>query len=393
MKWNRVVVDDRYHDFSQYFSVIFIIFSFLLEYYTALTVFAVCFIYFRFHHYYFKQVGRKLRFKNTIQRTRLNVEDQEKWKLEFENKGLPIFGAHLKITFSNIVEPIGLQYVVDHHDKVEVAFPFQLGRNEIGSFTIPIEGKRRGLCRISKMELEIPHLFGNGKLNLTLAQPVHSTILVFPKAKPVVIGNETRALGDGDLPIQTSLYQNRFQPVGTRDYIYGDQFKDIHWKASARMQTLQTKVFAPSTKKEWLISLNLTEHYSITRRLEDLTKEVAYLIHKAVKDDIHFSLVINIRSQGVFPFYYLAAGNGVSQGQTALEVLSTLSTDDTTVPYSIVLQQLHIQKLLPPTMIHGGSTTQDVERLMQRISFDGVEVLMIQDGEEKGALLPWKQIS
>nr|WP_239587688.1 DUF58 domain-containing protein [Bacillus pakistanensis] len=243
------------------------------------------------------------------------------------------------------------------------------------------------------MELEIPHLFGNGKLNLTLTQPVHSSILVFPKVKPVEIGNETIALGDGDLPIQTSLYQNRFQPVGTRNYVYGDQFKDIHWKASARMQTLQTKVFAPSTKKEWLISLNLNEHYSITRRLEDLTKEIAFLIHKAVKEDTHFSLAINIRSQGAFPFYYLASGNGVTQGQTALEVLSTLSTDDSTVPYGIVLQQLSIQKLLPPTMIHGGSISQNEEQLMQRMSYDGVEVLMIEDGEEKGALIPWKQIS
>ena len=43
------------------------------------------------------------------------------------------------------------------------------------------------------------------------------------------------------------MFQDPTRPVGVRDYQHGDSLRHVHWKASARLQSLQVKIFEPTT--------------------------------------------------------------------------------------------------------------------------------------------------
>ena len=60
----------------------------------------------------------------------------------------------------------------------------------------------------------------------------------------------------GDIRIRRHLYEDPLRVVTTRDYAPGDPLKRIHWKTSARVRRLQTKVFDPTTSTDVAIFLD-----------------------------------------------------------------------------------------------------------------------------------------
>ena len=67
--------------------------------------------------------------------------------------------------------------------------------------------------------------------------------IVFPTINEVKTNFPPSKLKQGDLALNSSLFDDPFFPVGTREYEPGDQFHHIHWKASAKTQTITNKSF------------------------------------------------------------------------------------------------------------------------------------------------------
>jgi uncharacterized protein (DUF58 family) len=61
----------------------------------------------------------------------------------------------------------------------------------------------------------------------------------------------------GEQRIRRPIITDPMRTIGIRDYRPEDSFRHIHWKATARAQTLQTKVFEPTTSIQFGIFLNL----------------------------------------------------------------------------------------------------------------------------------------
>ncbi len=51
----------------------------------------------------------------------------------------------------------------------------------------------------------------------------------------------------GDIRLRSHLFQDPVLTAGVRDYHFGDSLKRIHWKSTARLAKLQTKVYEPTT--------------------------------------------------------------------------------------------------------------------------------------------------
>ncbi|OGO30330.1 MAG: hypothetical protein A2Z29_09705 [Chloroflexi bacterium RBG_16_56_11] len=51
----------------------------------------------------------------------------------------------------------------------------------------------------------------------------------------------------GDIRLKRHIFQDPVLTAGVRDYVSGDSLKRIHWKTTARLGRLQTKVFEPTT--------------------------------------------------------------------------------------------------------------------------------------------------
>jgi hypothetical protein len=393
VNWKREVIEDPYNSLSEILLIILSGVSLFFQFYGGLGIFLLCFIYFRVHKWYLENIGKGMQMNQSLQRVKIHCEEQGNWDVDFTNDGLPVWGGTLKLRFKDIVEPVGHPFESYHGGNLEVSVPFSMGKGETVRVSMPVKGKRRGLCRLTNVQIIIPHLFGSGKVILDLVDPVKSTMMVFPTPEAVLHDNNHHSNEPGEVSAMHSLFNDVFQPIGTREYVNGDRFQDIHWKASARTQQLQTKVFAPAVKKEWMIVVNLTEKYSITRELETIIKHTAYLMHLAVKQNITFSLVLNIRSLGVTPFYYLPSGTGRKHQQKALELLSTLSTDDATIPFHIVLQHLAIRQLVPSVLIAAGTLTEDDEDRLRKIGATGREIYLLHTEDKQGVVSLWNQRS
>ncbi|MCB0110275.1 MAG: DUF58 domain-containing protein, partial [Caldilineaceae bacterium] len=83
-------------------------------------------------------------------------------------------------------------------------------------------------------------------------------LLVYPRIVPITaLGLPARhPLGDQHSPRR--VIEDPLRMMGVRDYVQGDNFRYIHWKASARSLNLQTKVFDPSANRPVAIFLNVS---------------------------------------------------------------------------------------------------------------------------------------
>ncbi len=297
---------------------------------------------------YFNRVGENLIFQNDRIRKRVLYGGDSSWKLIFQNQGLPIWGGQLKIWFYDAVEPQGEQ-ITSYGNLVELDLPFAIGRNQTIEIDIPVTGKKRGRSRINKMEITIPHPFGEGSVTLEYQPTILQEQLVFPKLGKHPFRYAPSRHKPGQFNLQHSLYDDPFQPIGTRDYVSTDQFNQIHWKASVRMQNYQTKIFSQVANESMLFALNISTLYGTIYNMEERIEELASYIENCYSAGVPYAVAINIRSAGKTPYLYLPAGQGQKQRQQALELLSIISKDSPTLPYRSMLGHLDMHTVLPYT--------------------------------------------
>jgi len=99
-------------------------------------------------------------------------------------------------------------------------------------------------------------------------------LLVYPLVVPITrFGLPSRhPFGDNRAPRR--LLEDPSRVIGVRDYMYGDDLRRVHWKATARMMQLQSKVYQPTTTYTLVLFLNVISQldawYGIRPELQEL---------------------------------------------------------------------------------------------------------------------------
>ncbi|MFC6038145.1 DUF58 domain-containing protein [Paenisporosarcina macmurdoensis] len=371
-------------------TIIFLSFtmSIILVQYVAAGVFCFLGVIALLQIYYFKQVGQTLTLLNNKKRSRLFKGGQSNWELTFENKGLPIWNGQLRIYFQDAVKPL-VNLQVGHSQLIEIVVPLTIGRNEVVTVKIPIEGQKRGLSRLKQLELTVPHLFGEGSVLLVHKPLLLMEQMVYPRMYPLKNMRKASPLKPGDSEYKHSLFQDLFSPVGTRDYQPADQFHHIHWKASARMQKLQTKVFTQVANESALLVLNVVNRYSIISDLEERIEEIASFVDYYYREGIPFALAVNVRSFGVTPYLYLPIGDGQKQRQKAMELLSILSKNDNTMPFTRMLSHMDMHENLPVSVV---IFTHDAKEMASYVAKWSKDIhVKVRVNQSLGGEIGWKE--
>ena len=96
-------------------------------------------------------------------------------------------------------------------------------------------------------------------------------LLVYPRIVPLEdLGIPSKA-PFGDLRVRRHLYEDPVRVVTTREYAPGDPLRHIHWKATARLRQLQSRVFEPTTTVDLALFLDVrTVEAPIWGRVEQL---------------------------------------------------------------------------------------------------------------------------
>lgn len=380
MEWSKYTVENKYLPISGAFAFILCIASFFLQSWMAFFVAVFILILFYFNHLYLKKVGEGLLFNNKKVRGKYFPSEEGNWVLEFNNKGVPIMKAKLTVTFQDSVTP---------HDKqankissiYEVTVPFSSSHRQRTNVTIPFTAEKRGVSRIRKVELMIPHFFGFGETVLEKEFYSIQEALVFPKT--IEVRNKYMILTDkqGESLSAHSLFEDTLSPSGTREYVYSDSFNKIHWKASARKQSLQTKIYDKVTENGWNISINIGDNRFISNNLEEILSGTADLAYFFDKQNIPFSLSINIRHVGRTPFYYIMPGTGREHLQKVLEAIAHIDVHAAVYPFEKMLAYYDSHLERQPFLLLGGPYIPEKGDVLKMLSDKGTSIfeLMVQE--------------
>lgn len=114
---------------------------------------------------------------------------------------------------------------------------------------------RRGFYAFGPVELRSGDFFGLFEQRQTLLQK--EWLIVYPEVRPLEqLGLPTKD-PFGDSKAWQRIFEDPARTVGVREYQPEDSFRRIHWKASARLQRFQSRLYEPTTSHHLVIFLNV----------------------------------------------------------------------------------------------------------------------------------------
>jgi uncharacterized protein (DUF58 family) len=156
--------------------------------------------------------------------------------------------------------------------------------------------RRRGVYRLGPAILEAGDLFG--LFEETAERGGLDYLTVYPEPVPLRSLHLPADDPFGDRRARRRLYEDPNRPMGVREYHPEDDFRRVHWPATARTGQLQVKVYQPVSAQALVLCLNITTlvHYwegTDLAMLEHLVSATAALAQNALEDGYQVGLVSN----------------------------------------------------------------------------------------------------
>jgi uncharacterized protein (DUF58 family) len=159
-----------------------------------------------------------------------------------------------------------------------------------------IHCEQRGFYPFGPAELEAGDLFGLFSRKRKLER--RQWFIIYPKIESLADLGLPPKEPLGPLKAPRLVVEDPVRTAGVRDYHPQDGFRRVHWKATARRQQLQSRVYEPSTSHNIVIILNvatLARHWQgyIPQRLERVVSVAASLATYAAEQRWPVGLLIN----------------------------------------------------------------------------------------------------
>ena len=181
-------------------------------------------------------------------------------------------------------------------------------------------------------------------------------LLVYPMVVPLARFGLPARHPFGDYNAPRRMLEDPSRVVGVRDYMYGDDLRRVHWKASARAMQLQSKLYQPTTTYTLVLFLNvavqLDVYYGIHPELQELAIcAAASVANWALDEGLSVGLYANTT------MYMPEIGMSLPTGQNgAKEEAASIE--------SIVAEQLKRRRIhLPPS-----SNEEQRRRIMETLA-------------------------
>lgn len=396
MVWRKNVHGGNALELVTLIACVLLLVSFYQE--TYWLIFLACFLLVlsRMSLYYLNHVADQLEFDNRKETIRLSVGEETILNIKLSQLSkLPIFRGTLELKLESIVEGIGIPSLPSESNVVFTT-PIHLKGKETIQIPLPLKALKRGATRIKSLNITIPNFFGYGFVELTYNPFMHKELIIHPI--PVSVPQTEKLFAtkaQGEFPTQSSMHEHLLSPIGTRDYVYSDSFSRIHWKASAKTQTLQTKVFEKTAHYSWTFIINLrvpnmpNYHLGVVENLESIISNVAYMTQFATKKGIEFELFLNLRMASEAAVYHLPKGGGTKQLGKVLDLLARLNERGNTVAINKMFNFVEKQQQHSPVVIFSGPYEDEVASYFSKMQKKGQKVYILQDDNEYPAIVPF----
>ncbi len=133
---------------------------------------------------------------------------------------------------------------------------FVLRPHRSARLTYRVTFDRRGYHQFGPVLLESGDLFGFVRKFAAVA-PLHF-VTVRPRVYPIFKYDLASHRPVGEIRVKRQIFEDPSRMVGIREYATGDSLSRIHWKATARVGRLQSKVYEPSMQAGSLLVLDFS---------------------------------------------------------------------------------------------------------------------------------------
>ena len=333
-----------------------------------------------------KYAFRRVSHQRNLSRSRAFIGDSLDYTVTLTNdKLLPLIWVDMEDPFPEGLELVGGKLkgtgieISRQHSIATSLLPYQKA-----SWKYTMKCSARGYHRIGPVRVRSGDIFGFSSAEVFLPDLAH--VLVYPRVVDLdrIIFPEQHPIGEAKS--RRPLYQDQSRFLALRDYLPTDPMKHIDWKASARRQSLQTKVFDPVVSLTVLVAMNATtsEHAwqgsnrAFFERIVTASASVA-----SYCSDMGFSFGLASNAVASYSGKWLSVPVGSSTSQLPM-VLEALALAGPYAVTSLVEVMKGERDKLPPgatvvliTSIITQALVEEVEEIKQR----GYQVLVLYAGD------------
>ncbi len=220
--------------------------------------------------------------------------------------------------------------------------------------TYRLRGIKRGMYELGPVTLLSGDLFG---FEQKYKQTEETTrLLVYPKVVPVKDLGLPFERPSGEFKARRRIIEDPLRMATVREYVPGDSIRHIHWKNSARLNQLQTKVFDPNANPTLVVFCDLqTDFYPynfIPEYLELVISSCASIAIHGLGMRQAVGMYVNGGPRGAGYWTFIPPGRSPGQGAQILELLAPL------VGFRLIPMDLLLQRAM--SMLPFGSTVMVV---------------------------------
>ena len=206
-------------------------------------------------------------------RTKIHIQNNKKW--------FPSFAVVIQAKSKNI----------DHiQSSFIVKIPPESSRETKTSFQF----SKRGYQNLPSYQLETTYPFGLVKKFID-ARSAHKS-LIYPELFPIKSILNIQSMNIGQRLSRKK--GDSGNPYGIRDFVYGDHYRYIHWKSSAKSQNLRIKEFETEKRNKVNIQLKLLPNDKTEEKWRELAVSATASLIQAFSDQ-NFRINLQINDQTI----------------------------------------------------------------------------------------------
>ncbi len=205
---------------------------------------------------------RRVEYKRHLSHNQVFFGEEIIYEIEVSNrKPLPLPWLKIEDELPERLTLLKGKASPSNEERVTLTNIFPIGMYHRVKRRFPIKCPQRGAFVFGPTRIQSGDLFGFFRRHMEIEKLDY--LLVYPRLVPLEkLGIPSQQLF-GDIRLKHHLFQDPVLTAGVREYHSGDALKRIHWKSTARLGRLQTKVYEPTTTIDISIFLDvrtLREH-------------------------------------------------------------------------------------------------------------------------------------
>jgi uncharacterized protein (DUF58 family) len=315
-------------------------------------------------------------------------------KIEVENrKLLPLSWLRVQDPWPKAVGPDDEELLAPTHVTTEgmLVNVFSLRWFERARRQYTLKFRKRGVYPVGPARLQSGDLFGMYE-DLKEVGPVEN-LTVFPALVNVRDLNLPADDPFGDRRSRRRMFEDPNRPMGVREYRPEDEFRRVHWPATARTGDLQVKIYQPTSAQVMVVCMNastFSRHWEGTNPalLEHLIQSAATLVYQGVEDGYSVGLVSNGTLSNSDQPFRIPPGRSPRQLAHLLEALAGVTPVVTAQFERYLLRESSRLPYGATLVILTAVTTPALNETLIRLKQHGRRITLISFAEEPPVAIP-----